>query len=575
LGGSVAKVFPSDLPKFREAVTDVTKRVGMLAAVKHVDSTEAGTAISRAISGTTGLGELMQMALFERSPQFTSALRAETAKIGLDLKDWKDTTDQVRLGVIQRALKTATPDSLIGEFEGTVESLWQGIQTRINDPLTGMFGFLRDIPSLNNTTVMDAVKDFLQAFIRMTTQFGRLAKDLGIDFDPLAPIARFITWLATVQYAIGAAFEYRTFSLENILGLTDIAKGFGAWMNRTVRGAFRALEKLDVGTAGNILALLFTTVPNFLSNIFKSVNWANLGFVIGAAIGKYMLVWQIALPKNVLATTQLFLTGLWAVFTAIIGALLGLFYGLVIEPLKPTIKAFTDPIVQFFTWLGDGIKLVWETVKGLLAGVTNTLSLPGQMVQGISSVVAPVAPVLSAGMNLAGSLWDTITGKKKDPKADPAKKDEKGNPAPATTLPIATPGASTTAKPGIAATVPAVTVPGAMTPAITRPGAPVAPKAMAMVGDSAPIAQPGVDGANAPAVVPLDAGNTIAMADTKPLPLPSVQSQTTNNAGTYAPQITVPVSQGMPDTNDLVASITNVLERQYADFKRSRLAHAV
>lgn len=571
LGGSVAKVFPSDLPKFREAVMDVTKRVGMLAAVKHVDSTEAGTAISRAISGTTGLGELMQMALFERSPQFTAALRAETAKIGLDLKDWKNSTDKIRLGVVQRALKIATPDSLIGEFEDTVESLWQGIQTRINDPLTGMFGFLRDIPSLNNTTVMDAVKDFLQAFVRMTTQFGRLAKDLGIDFDPLAPVARFIRWLASVQYAIGAAFEYRTFNLENIFGLTDIAKNLGIWVNQAAQNIFRALESVDTKSAGHVIGIVFSAIPNFISNIFKSINWANLGFVIGAAIGKYFLAWQIALPRNLVALGELFLTGLWSIFSGLLGILLGLLYGLFIEPIKPVLKALADPIIGFFTWLSDSIKGVWDTVKGLFTGVTNTLNLPGQAVQGlvpdVGTMMSPAAPLIKVGVNAVGALWDKVTGKKKDDSTQESPTKVKSS----TGEPVIVPTTGTV--------LPSVTpLPSAVSPAV--PETPAAPKKVAMLTDT-PVLRMSGQGVSRPLtptpipVQPLGAPDTIAMGEPTALPLPAVQSQTTNNGGTYAPQINIPVTNGISDPNSLATTIASVLERQYTDFKRARLAASV
>lgn len=585
LGGSVAKVFPQDLPKFREAVTDVTKRVGMLAAVKHVDATEAGVAVNRAISGTTGLGELMQMALFERSPQFTATLRAEVAKAGLDMKDWKNTTDQIRLGIIRRSLSAATPDSMIGEFEGTVESLWQGIQTRVNDPLVGMFGFLRDIPSLNNTTVMDAVKDFLSAFVRMTTQFGVMAKDLGIDFDPLAPIARFIRWMATVQYAIGAAFEYRTFNLSHIFDFEGITKGIGNFVNRAARAAFRVLEGINVLDGMKGITALLTTLPELLSKMFQSINWANLGFLLGAFLSKFLISWSASLPAALLSFGKLFFNVLWGIGGLLTGVLLGLFYGFFIEPIKGAVSKVTDPIVSFFTWISDGIKALWDKVKGLVDGAGRMLGLPGMAVQGVVSAASAGMDlantlktnggnILDAGKALASKALNAITGKPNDPTTKAATEAVKAVQGGQLGVGGKLPGIDKPTIPGVSGVI---TPSNAATP--VQPSAPsVAPKAMAMVDTvvnplSAPENLTGL-----PGVTPIGSGlpgaDAVAMADTV-LPLPTAPTASTVQSNTFAPQINVPVTKGDIDTDKLIATVTNYLERQYSDFKRGRLGVAV
>ena len=508
LAGSVSKVFPHDLPRFKDAVEDITKRVGLLAAVNHADPRMGGSAINRAISGTSGLGELFQIDIFQRSPQFISALRAEVAKAGLDMQNWSKTTDAIRLNILRRALKVATPDSLISQFDDTVESLWQGLNDKMFNPLTGMLGVMREIPSLNNTTVMDAVKDVLKGFVAFTNQLAKFADSMGLSVDVMAPVAKFLGWLATLEYMFAGMLEHRDFNPSKL------AEGVGNWMNGLISSGLKGLASLDQGTLNTAVATLFQTIPTFLASLINKVNWFDLGRLVSGAIGKLFIAVVASIPGDFGALWNLLWAGIGALFKLLAGSVAGGATVFLIEPLMNLYKSIAGPIGDFFSWLGDGIKSLWDKVRGILDGASRLLNLPGQAVQTIQGAGTSIMNNVSSAVS---NVWNAITGNNKDATVGQAQ----ANQAAVATSPIGSAGKLPT--------LPSV---------ITGP-------------------QVGVD--------KLGAGVGA--------PLPDIKPGQPVTSHTFAPQVSIDAKGSMLSHDSLSQMVGQHLDRLYSDFKRQKLAH--
>lgn len=114
---SISRVLAGDESAFERVSADIAKRTGVLATVRGADPTMAGSAINRAISGTSGLGELRQIDIFQKSGAFQLAIEDGLAAMGATADQWKELTGEQRLKIIQDALKRATPDAMLAEFE--------------------------------------------------------------------------------------------------------------------------------------------------------------------------------------------------------------------------------------------------------------------------------------------------------------------------------------------------------------------------------------------------------------------------------------------------------------------------
>ena len=79
-----------NLKKFRDDTVELTRTLGMLAATKGVDMTQAAGAANKLVSGSAGLGELFGTNdVFQKNPLFRLYLNAELKNLGKHEKDWE------------------------------------------------------------------------------------------------------------------------------------------------------------------------------------------------------------------------------------------------------------------------------------------------------------------------------------------------------------------------------------------------------------------------------------------------------------------------------------------------------
>jgi hypothetical protein len=234
---SLAKVFQGDTEGFKAAAEDMTKRAGVLAAIRQVSGVEAGSTLNRLLGGTMGFGEARQLDLLQKNPQLQDAIQQQAQARNLDISKLQKWSMQERYQVIAAALKVATPDSLINEFKGTAESIIQGWQTNLFDPLVGIFGVSRRVAERGQRSALDALTQFL-------SQLDILAQALGgVKLDPMRVLIDFLDDLSEATAALtsisqqGLSFDRiiewtRGLDFAIVDGLNEGIAQFRSWLSR-------------------------------------------------------------------------------------------------------------------------------------------------------------------------------------------------------------------------------------------------------------------------------------------------------------------------------------------------------
>jgi hypothetical protein len=355
IASTVAKLTGKD--DFRSTIVDLSSRVGALAAISGADASMGGNALNRAISGTTGLGELMQIDLFQKSAGFTGAIRDGLAQMGKSTKDWQQLTSQDRLGVLSKALKVAISDDKLANFEGSAEAIVQGFQTSLFSPQVGLFGVLRRVSSAGGKTTLEAFTGVLTQLGSLSGSFGKLASRLGLSFDPMAMVISgldtFKGWLGSLDRFLGSI---RASGLSGIFsGLTDSLKNIDS------KGLASGLSGVLKGAIGSIGVALAAT------------DWRSVGASLAMVTGKTLetLGYLITDP------------GLWGEAIATLGqAILG---------SAKLLGAMSDSAMgALATGVSNQFQQIFEGIRGLT--------------QGLVSKIGEVLGVLS-------SLWDGLLAK--------------------------------------------------------------------------------------------------------------------------------------------------------------------
>jgi hypothetical protein len=387
---SVAMANQGDKEGFKSDALDIAKRATILATTKSINVNDSGGAINRAISGGQNITELLNtIDLFAKSPVLKSGILKGISDAGLTTDDWKEMTTKQRKDIVQNALKAATPDSLIKEFEGTTESLYQGIISGLTDPLSGTLGVLREVGTRENRTAMTASYDFLQSFKVTTGLISELADALGLSFDPMAVVIDtldFVTgFMNNIAYTITRAKESAS-GLEGF-SLSTLTKGIANWLNGYIKQAANGLTSMGSdGLVSGIWGFLIGTI-NGVSDYIRTLDYGSLGVIVGESLGAIVL-WAFDLKNWINAIGAIFglldaMSG--AILQFVLGALKGLVNSLIIKPIKSGAESFGQAVLDLFTWLLTPFTMVVDAIKGFIEGAKGLLNMPGSIVQGIAA----------------------------------------------------------------------------------------------------------------------------------------------------------------------------------------------
>ncbi|MFB2876874.1 hypothetical protein [Floridanema aerugineum] len=447
LAGTLAKQFRGDTEQFSQVAMDITKRVGVLASIRNVDPGQSGAVIERLINGSSGFAELAQNDILQKNAVFKQALIDQMTALGIDQKQWKQLSNDVRLGIVRKALTVATPDTLIDAFNGTVDSTIESIKSNLFDPMIGVFGFLRKVPSAEGRTVIDAVQGFLQAWLGFSESMGKLASRLGFNFDPLEPLIGVIDFLADIgntAHLLITDSPQKVF--KNLSGnVEDWVKNF----SNNFTDAIASLPKVDPVAIGYFFAQVVNQVNDLFNSVLNNTDWSALGFAVGDFIGKAVVAFGAFLVSRDWSDIgQQFLAVVLAAIKLIGGLILGALNGLLsavrtnlydaaIRPLQDIenlVNQTWQGIIRFFkglydkvtSWLTDIVnQLKPQNVLSNLGAtvipqpIQQAVSSATQGVGGIGQAVidAVTAPIKGLG-NLGQGLLNRVTGQQNKPTTD-------------------------------------------------------------------------------------------------------------------------------------------------------------
>ena len=376
IAGAVADGDKGNASQYQKDVLEVTKRAGMLAALRGVDPLNSGVGLSRAIAGTTGAGELFRLELFEKNPQFVKSVRQQLQAAGVSTAQWQQLDTASRLSIIKNALKVAAPDAVAKDFEGTFESLMQTIQTQLFDPMLGVFGLLRHVAQSGGRTTLDAIKAALSAFMGLGNE---IASKLP-NFDPMAYVIRLFDFLADV--ANGA---HRLLAETGSVDLSKSLDGLISW-----------LSHLDTFQLGRQLGDFLGSVLGRIGKLLEGMDDTALGSILSNTIAKGIeaLGGFLSSPGLWLGLGRLVFDAAYKGVIAFNAAWDGAWNGLV------------NLAVEGIQNLWEGLKHIWDLVGQALTNVYN-------QVQGVlSNLPGYQAPNQnnSPADSLLGTIANTVGG---------------------------------------------------------------------------------------------------------------------------------------------------------------------
>lgn len=421
ISGTIAEQSGGDKDKFQSTSLDITKRAGVLGAIRNVDMSQAGSTLNRGIAGTMGLGELFLNDLFQKNPELMKAMRTGIKAIGKTEKDWKNLTTETRLGIVQNALKFATPDTLIKEFEGTTEAILQGMQTNLFDPIKGAFGMLRRVKSLGNRNALDGFNGFLKSWSRVSEAFGKILKANGINTDPVVMIVKVFDFLTDIGNTValflqgnkgvkvGGILKDLT-TWFSTLSPKGIASGFNE-VRRNLMARFNdAIASVDWGQVGAFLAVVTGKGIAALGYIITDPGfWYEISRFLGSAALASVTLLIGAFDQTVKGLVSIVTTEI----NLIIDAVKSLF-GMVLDKIRSFANGLVGPTPQ-----ATATNVAGATGNGAL-GLVNAIANPIGALPGIAKAATGVLPKegpLGAVGNVINNVLSPLSPVPTTPKA--------------------------------------------------------------------------------------------------------------------------------------------------------------
>lgn len=364
---------------FQNKALEISKRAGVLAVNSGADPDQSGSVLDRFISGTSTFSELALNDIFQKNSLLTNEIRRLMKESGFEPSQLKQMTAEARLDILDRALKVATPDKLIQKLQGTASTVIGDIWSKLFNPQTGLFGFLRQIPEMNNRSALDGFAGMLQSLFNLGTTIGS-----RIGFDPMEGLISFFDWVSDLSNRLNLMI-----SGAIPFDLGDFYKGVSDFIGSVV-------DKVGVFVDG--------------------INEDQIGNAIGGLIVALLAALANNLPKLLviaLKTTYKVLNGLASAFFGAIGA----FFVIIGKDIQTGLKAIVDPFLKPIRDFFNGIKRLFDQAMNLIPKVPS--------VSGAVGTAANIGGAVLRATNPIFGLFDGVAGI-----VNPKPKDAQGLPQP-------------------------------------------------------------------------------------------------------------------------------------------------
>lgn len=365
----------------KEKIFDIGRTWTLMAKQTGTSATKAAGLMMRLIAGDTNV--LLRNVMVTKSVAFRQALDDVMEAHGKTIKDWRSLSDSTRVEFLDAALKMAVPEEAITAMTQTVTGIINMWKNKIFDQTSGILGFLRELSSRDNATVLGVLYELLETSGRLFSEMARLFPFKG---DPMVMLYDAIDTLrGYVESAVGLLSRVKNVSGTLTEGLANFAVA--------TQEAIGSLWTNLILTINNQVPLIVSEITALVRTSLSLIDFGLLGAQIGG--GFVVLLSDIA--------------------ASIVRSLAGVDYVSVIVALHQ----LTFNIFSFFNGLFAGIRnailsRIGETLSfiasGVLSGLTGVAdviyqafaSLPSMVASGAANVVAHAGSLINNA--LSGAL---------------------------------------------------------------------------------------------------------------------------------------------------------------------------
>jgi len=295
--------------------------------------------------------------------------------------------------------KVITPE-LLASLNATADAKIESMKSQLFDPQIGVFGFLREIPTLDNRTILDTFSNFLDSFSALGSVVLGITEKLGISFDPLEMLGRAIDWLA-------ATMDTMTVFLSKLN--LDSVKTF----DFSFSNIFEVLSKIDFGDFAKEFSKISSSFMNYVATALNNADWVMVGRYIGLGllkIGDYFI--------NILTNFDYgaFFKLVFQIFKAVISIAAGVVAQILVgiftdigRSLGNVFRFVADAIMSAVNTVKEAFQHLGDSIQNLLSKIPN----PGNIVSGVSNGVSNVkANISNTTSNVVTRATNIVTGKK-------------------------------------------------------------------------------------------------------------------------------------------------------------------
>jgi hypothetical protein len=241
-----------NLNALKSGLVEVTKNMTVLGKIADVPANAVGMFTGRFLSKGQSLAGLAQLQFATDSPAFLGQVKEALKAQKKTEEDFTKMTEKQRYELLKTVSAKFITKDAIDAATNTVDGLLQGIQSAIIDPMTGLFGLMRDLSSAEGSqNVMSAVAGGIKATQKFFESGSNIMKALGVpSTDPMLVLYNGINqvsaWITQVSIKINEVVARPSF------------KNLASQIQKSVGGLIDGIQKLN-----RELAIAITTATTF------------------------------------------------------------------------------------------------------------------------------------------------------------------------------------------------------------------------------------------------------------------------------------------------------------------------
>jgi hypothetical protein len=365
-------------------------------------------ALQKILDGKS-LSEVFTLDIVGNNPALKAALERQEKQFG----SFKDANAKLRAEMLDRALNQAVPPEVLAKIKGTAAASIEGLQSRLFDPTTGIFGFLRDIDTATagRQSVFDSASESINLLIGgdgILSQVGRLFSEAtGLtDSSLMGGLRSGITtvngWLKGLNDVLKGM---KGFNLQGI----DLGGMSGDMLNSLLKSATTFLSGIDWTDTGERFGVIIAQGFNQFNRFLNSIDWGTVGQVLwevtkdaflfaGAAIGSFAAAFDWSAPVQG--------------FTSFWGDLFSSLSSLIQQGWDYAVKVVQDNIANvvdaFSSLWGQAVNVVQSSGAAVMQGLGSFFSSAINWINDLLAKI-PGSPQIGAlaiaNPNAAGSRY--------------------------------------------------------------------------------------------------------------------------------------------------------------------------